>query len=84
MSADLSPETESFIQQEIALGVYPDRAHAIEAGVDILRQKKWLRDRLAESQRQIRDGEYVDYDEDGLRLFFDRLKERATRRTGAN
>jgi Arc/MetJ-type ribon-helix-helix transcriptional regulator len=81
MAGDLSQETEAFIQQQIALGAYRDRNDAIEAGVEMLRQRKWLLDRLAESQRQIRDGEYVDLDEEGLRQLFERLKERASNRT---
>ncbi len=85
MSSDLclSHDSESFIQQQIALGTYRDRSDAIEAGVELLRQRKWLLDRLAESQRQIRDGEYVDFDEEGLRQLFEHLKERATRRAEA-
>jgi Arc/MetJ-type ribon-helix-helix transcriptional regulator len=83
MSSELSTEIESFIQQQVALGTFRDRAEAIEAGVELLRREKWLLDRLAESQRQVRDGEYQDIDEEGLDQLFDRLKERARHRTQA-
>jgi Arc/MetJ-type ribon-helix-helix transcriptional regulator len=83
MSSELSSDNETFIQQQVALGTFRDRTEAIEAGVELLRRRKWLLDRLAESQRQIRDGEYEDFDEEGLRQLFERLKERATNRAQA-
>jgi Arc/MetJ-type ribon-helix-helix transcriptional regulator len=83
MSSELSNENESFIQQQVAIGAFRDRTEAIEAGVELLRRQKWLLDRLAESQRQIRDGEYQDFDEEGLDQLFERLKERARHRTQA-
>jgi len=83
MAGDLSQETEAFIEQQIALGAYRDRTDAIEAGVELLRQRKALVDRLAESRRQLDEGEYVEFDEEGLRQFFEGLKERATKRAEA-
>ena len=79
MSGDvtLSHDSEFFIQQQIALGTYRGRADAIEAGVELLRQRKALVDRLDESRRQLDDGEYVEFDEQGLRRFFEGLRERA-------
>jgi len=83
MAGDLSQETEAFIEQQIALGAFRDRNDAIEAGVELLRQRKALVDRLAESRRQLDEGEYVEFDEEGLRQFFEGLKERATKRAEA-
>ena len=83
MASDLSQETEAFIQQQIALGAFRDRNDAIEAGLEMLRQRQALLDRLAESRRQLDEGEYVEFDEEGLRLFFEGLKERALRRAEA-
>jgi Arc/MetJ-type ribon-helix-helix transcriptional regulator len=81
MAADLSPETESFIQQQIALGVYPDRSTVLEEGIALVRQRDALRCRLAESRRQLDAGEYVEYDEEGLRQLFEGLKARARKRS---
>jgi Arc/MetJ-type ribon-helix-helix transcriptional regulator len=80
MSTQLSNDSESFIQQQIQLGVYRDRADALEAGVELLRQHKALLDRLDEGRRQLDNGEYVEFDQDGLHEFFEGLKERARRR----
>jgi Arc/MetJ-type ribon-helix-helix transcriptional regulator len=73
MASDLSPDTESFIQREIALGNYQSREDAIEAGVALLKQRRALVDRLAESRRQLDEGDYFEYDEDGLRELFEQL-----------
>jgi Arc/MetJ-type ribon-helix-helix transcriptional regulator len=78
MSHELSDANETFIEQQVAIGTFRDRSEAIEAGVEMLRRQKLLVDRLAESQRQARDGEYQDFDEEGLNLLFEHLKERAT------
>jgi Arc/MetJ-type ribon-helix-helix transcriptional regulator len=77
MTSELSPDTESFIQQEIALGKFQSREDAIEAGVALLKKRRALMDRLAESRRQLDEGEYVEYDEDGLRELFEQLIARA-------
>ncbi len=81
MSSELSPDTESFIAGEIALGAYPSRQDALEAGVTLLRKRRELLEKLDEGQRQLDAGEYVDFDEDGLLLFFEGLKERARTHT---
>lgn len=80
MSSELSPDTESFIASEIALGVFQTRDDALEAGITLLKKRRELIEKLDEGHRQLENGEYVEFDEDGLRLFFDGLKERATSR----
>ena len=77
MASDLSPDTESFIQQEIAVGAFPSRQDALEAGVALLKQRRKLMNRLAESRLQLDDGEYFEYDQDGLRQLFEQLIARA-------
>lgn len=73
MASDLSPDTESFIQQEIAVGAFHSRQDALEAGVALLKQRRALMNRLAESRRQLDEGEYFEYDQDGLRQLFEQL-----------
>ena len=81
MHAQLTSENEQFIQEEIAAGRYGTADEVLNAGLDLLRMET-LRARLAESRRQLDDGEYTEYDEEGLRKRFDELKERARRRAG--
>jgi Arc/MetJ-type ribon-helix-helix transcriptional regulator len=83
MSSELSSDCESFIQQQVALGVYRNRTDAIEAGVEMLRQHKALLDRLDEGRQELDQGEYVEFDRDGLQQFFENLKARARRRAEA-
>jgi Arc/MetJ-type ribon-helix-helix transcriptional regulator len=85
MSDDLSlsRDNETFIQQQVAVGAFRDRTDAIEAGVEMLRKRQALIDRLDEGRRQLDQGEYVEFDEKGLRDFFESLKDRA-RTAGGN
>jgi Arc/MetJ-type ribon-helix-helix transcriptional regulator len=80
MSSELSPDIESFIAREIALGAFQTRDDALEAGITLLRKRRELIEKLDEGHRQLEAGEYVEFDEDGLRKFFDGLKERAMSR----
>jgi Arc/MetJ-type ribon-helix-helix transcriptional regulator len=73
MATELTPDNESFIQQEIAVGAFQTREDAIEAGVALLKKRRELIDRLAESRRQLDEGEYVEFDDEGLRKFFEEL-----------
>lgn len=82
MSADssLSRDSEFFIQQQIAVGAFRDRTDAIEAGVELLRQRQALLDRIDKGSRQLENGDYLEFDEEGLRQFFEGLKVRARQR----
>ena len=85
MSTDssLSRELETFIEQQVSIGTFKDRTQALEAGVDLLRQRQALIDRLTESRRQLDEGEYVEFDDKGLHDFFESLKERARQKAQA-
>jgi putative addiction module CopG family antidote len=73
MNAQLTSENEQFVQQEIAAGRYGSADEVMNAGLDLLRMEA-LRARLAESRRQLDEGEYTEYDEEGLRKRFEELK----------
>ena len=77
MASDISQENEEFIEQEIARGRFRDRADALDAGIELLRQHQALTDRLAASRRQLDNGQYRELDSVGLRQLFDELKHRA-------
>ena len=76
-SADLFPDTELFIQQDIALGTFQSREDAFEAGVALLKTRRELMNRLSGSRRRLEEGEYIEYDDEGLRQFFEPLIARA-------
>jgi Arc/MetJ-type ribon-helix-helix transcriptional regulator len=77
MSHELSPDTESFIQGEIDVGAFQSREDALEAGVEMLRRRRELVNRLTESRRQLDDGEYVEFDDGELQEYFAQLILRA-------
>lgn len=81
MASDISRDSEEFIEQEIAEGRYRDRAEAIDAGIGLLRQQRSLVNRLANSRRQLDNGECVELGSAGLRQLFNDLKDRAQEQT---
>jgi Arc/MetJ-type ribon-helix-helix transcriptional regulator len=83
MANELSSASESFIQQQVAIGAYRDRVDAIEAGIGLLRQRQELLDHIDEGRRQLEEGDFIELDREGLRLFFESLKERARRAANA-
>ena len=84
MLQNLSQENETFITAAVASGLYHDREAAIEAGVSMLRKHEELISRLRESRRQLDEGDYVEFDDNGLMEFAERLKERARHAAEAN
>lgn len=77
----LSQATEAFIQQQVAVGAFRDRTDAIEAGVDLLRQRQVLIDRLSESRRQLDEGEFVEFGDEELDQFFELMLANAEARS---
>jgi Arc/MetJ-type ribon-helix-helix transcriptional regulator len=77
MSSEISPENEQFIEKQITSGAFHSRAEVLDAGIELLRMRNELLDRIDERRRQLDAGEFTDYDEQGLRKRFEELKERA-------
>jgi Arc/MetJ-type ribon-helix-helix transcriptional regulator len=80
MSTDLSHDAEAFLSDSVSRGVFPSRVEALEAGVKLLRQRQQFLERVAEGRRQLDEGEYVEFDDDGLKQFFGKFA-RSRRRT---
>jgi Arc/MetJ-type ribon-helix-helix transcriptional regulator len=64
MPVDISPENEQFIQQQIEAGVFRTRTDAIDSGVELLRRRTELLDRIDWGRRQLDQGDYHEYDDD--------------------
>lgn len=79
MSTNLSSDSEAFIVEAVARGDYRDRADVLEAGVAMLRRHEQLLAMIDEGRRQLDEGDYVEFDDDGLKEFAEQLKERARR-----
>lgn len=82
MATDLSPENEQFIADKVAQGTYRSREEALDAGIELLRKRDRLVDRLTESRRQLDDGEYTDYDDESLAVRFEELQRRVRSQEG--
>ena len=80
----LSAENEVFISQLIQRGTYQTMGDVINAGVGLLRQRQAFLDDIAEGFRQLDEGEYTEYDQEGLRQRFDQLQERLAIRLREN
>ena len=64
----LTPENEQFVQQQLDMGIYAARKEVINAGLDVLRRRQSLKDRLARSAHQLETGEYTDFDQAGFSI----------------
>ena len=77
MSTEISPENEQFIEKQIASGTFRTRSDVLDAGVELLRMRNELLDRIDEGRRQLDSGQYTEYDDQGLQRRFEELKARA-------
>ena len=80
MSTDLSPENEQFLQQAIDCGTFHDRRQAPDRAVELLKRRQQLLEHIDEGTRQLQTGEYEEYDEEGLKKFFDDVQARGRKR----
>ena len=83
MSTEISPENERFIERQIARGAFRDRGEALDAGIELLRIRDELLERIDRGRDQIEKGEFTEYDDAALGERFEQLKARA-RRTEQN
>lgn len=74
MTTEFSPRTEELIQELLSDGTYGSRAAVLEDALELLRERRELLRHIDEGVRQLRDGQYTDYDEDSLRELFGRIK----------
>jgi putative addiction module CopG family antidote len=70
MNADISPESEQFIQSVIASGVYQTRGEVLDDALQLLKRRRHLLEHVDEGTRQLRSGDFTEYDDEGLRKFF--------------
>lgn len=77
---ELSDENERFVDEELAEGTYRSRDELMNDALAQLRRYRNLMRRIEEGDQQLRDGRFLDVDEDGLKAFFDDLKARGHER----
>lgn len=74
MSTNLSAENEQYIAAVIARGDFHSRAEVLNMGIELLRRRDEFVADIEAGSRQLQSGEYRDYDRDGLRQLFHRIK----------
>ena len=84
MSHDLSPQNEHFIQQAVDSGRFRDRGQALDEAVELLKKRLELLQHIDEGTRQLAGGDYGEYDEKGLREFFDDVQRQGRERYEAS
>ncbi len=84
MSADLSPENEQFLQQAVSAGVFPDRKHALDEAVSLLKRRQELIAHIEEGTRQLRSGDFLECGQEGLRELFDEIQAQGRARYDAS
>ena len=84
MSSDISPENEQFIQRVVNSGVFADRGKALDEAVGLLKRRFELLQHVDEGTRQLAGGDYTEYDEKGLRGFFDDVQRQGHERYEAS
>jgi Arc/MetJ-type ribon-helix-helix transcriptional regulator len=74
MQVALTTENERQLQSLVDAGAFTDVETALnEIVTRQLSWAEWVRARLAEADADLAAGHYTDYDEEGLRAFFDEL-----------
>ena len=84
MSADLSPENEQFLQQAVSAGMFPDRKHALDEAVCLLKRRQELIAQIEEGTQQLRSGDFLECGQEGLRQFFDEVQTQGRARYDAS
>lgn len=74
MSTDLSAENEQYIAAVIARGDFRSRSEVLNMGIELLRRGDEFVTDIEAGSRQLKSGEYREYDRAGLRELFDRIK----------
>lgn len=74
MNTDLSAENEQYIATVIARGDFQSRCEVLNRGIELLRRRGEFIAEIEAGSRQLQRGQYRDYDREGLRAMFDRIK----------
>lgn len=77
----LPPDLNEFVRLEIESGRFGSEQDVVTEGIRLLkarqRKREQLQNDIAAAVKQIENGEYVEYDDDSLRDFFEELKQDA-------
>jgi Arc/MetJ-type ribon-helix-helix transcriptional regulator len=73
MSLHISGEQESFLQQQVELGLFVTKEAALDAAIELLKKSVSLRAHIDRGIAQLDAGDYVEFNEESLNGFFGEL-----------
>jgi antitoxin ParD1/3/4 len=90
MSIVLSPDVVQQIEEQVRCGRYASADDVIRAGLQLLKdqreeleaRREAIRQMVEEGRRELESGNYVEYDDESLKAFFEQVKADGRRRLG--
>jgi Arc/MetJ-type ribon-helix-helix transcriptional regulator len=73
MYSDLSPDNAAFLESQVATGAFRSGGDALNAAVMLLRRRTEVMEKVQLGVKQLENGEYQEFDEEGLDRFFEEL-----------
>jgi hypothetical protein len=83
MASGISRENEQFIQQAVASGKFEDRTRVLDAAVALFRRREELLTHAETGTRQLREGQFTEYDDRSLIKLRDQIKTEGRKRKSA-
>ncbi len=74
MHIDVPPELEQFVNSVVASGAFRNESEVLSEALRLLARREQLRHDVTVGLRQLDDGQYAEYDEDGLRRRIEQIK----------
>lgn len=73
MHADLTPDNAEFLENQVATGAFASGGEALNAAVRLLRFRAGVIEKVQRGMKQLDEGDYIEFDEQGLDQFFGEL-----------
>jgi Arc/MetJ-type ribon-helix-helix transcriptional regulator len=80
MNVEISPSSDAFLTDAISRGLYKDRKSALDDAVELLRRRQEILDRIERGTEQLRTGDFLSFDEEGLRAYGEEIKRQGRER----
>jgi Arc/MetJ-type ribon-helix-helix transcriptional regulator len=73
MNVGISSENAQFLQAQVAAGSFASPEEALNAAVNLLRRHEALRAKIQRGCEQLDRGEFLEFDDDGLAEYFEKM-----------
>ena len=69
MNVSLSQQSQEFLEQAVAAGLFPDQSRALDEAIRLFREREAIRLAVQKGLDQLQSGEFVEYGEDDVDKF---------------